>query len=137
MVTTDPAAHLAWTVGEAAPFEVSSIDPVQAVADYRRHVMDTKGAGLDADGRANLAEDLRSPCTEEVAVFQAFAAAVEQSAHRFVVMDTAPTGHTPTHSPQPVQRPARCMACMVWTNSFSFTLSSCVIQCGSRLSDTQ
>ena len=94
LTTTDPAAHLAWTVGEAAPFEVSSIDPVQAVADYRRHVMDTKGAGLDADGRANLAEDLRSPCTEEVAVFQAFAAAVEQSAHRFVVMDTAPTGHT-------------------------------------------
>lgn len=94
LTTTDPAAHLAWTVGEAAPFEVSSIDPAQAVADYRRHVMDTKGASLDADGRANLAEDLRSPCTEEVAVFQAFAAAVEQSAHRFVVMDTAPTGHT-------------------------------------------
>lgn len=94
LTTTDPAAHLAWTVGEAAPFEVSSIDPAQAVADYRRHVMETKGATLDADGRANLAEDLRSPCTEEVAVFQAFAAAVEQSAHRFVVMDTAPTGHT-------------------------------------------
>lgn len=56
--------------------------------------METKGASLDAEGRANLAEDLRSPCTEEVAVFQAFAAAVEQSAHRFVVMDTAPTGHT-------------------------------------------
>lgn len=94
LTTTDPAAHLAWTVGEAAPFEASSIDPAQAVADYRRHVMDTKGASLDAEGRANLAEDLRSPCTEEVAVFQAFAAAVEQSAHRFVVMDTAPTGHT-------------------------------------------
>ncbi len=94
LTTTDPAAHLAWTVGEAAPFEVSSIDPAQAVADYRRHVMETKGATLDADGQANLAEDLRSPCTEEVAVFQAFAAAVEQSAHRFVVMDTAPTGHT-------------------------------------------
>lgn len=94
LTTTDPAAHLAWTVGDSAAFEVSSIDPAQAVTDYREHVMATKGANLDADGRASLAEDLRSPCTEEVAVFQAFAAAVEQSAHRFVVMDTAPTGHT-------------------------------------------
>lgn len=54
----------------------------------------TKGASLDGEGRANLAEDLRSPCTEEVAIFQAFSAAVEQVGHRFVVMDTAPTGHT-------------------------------------------
>lgn len=94
LTTTDPAAHLAWTVGEDAGIEVSSIDPEQAVADYRRHVMETKGAELDEEGRANLAEDLRSPCTEEVAVFQAFQEAVEQSDRRFVVMDTAPTGHT-------------------------------------------
>lgn len=94
LTTTDPAAHLKLTVGDEAPFEVSSIDPERAVADYRQHVMDTKGANLDAEGQANLAEDLRSPCTEEVAVFQAFSAAVKQSTDRFVVMDTAPTGHT-------------------------------------------
>ena len=94
LTTTDPAAHLSWTVGDEGTFEVSSIDPTKAVEDYRRHVMETKGAALDDAGRANLAEDLRSPCTEEVAVFQAFAAAVEQSTHRFVIMDTAPTGHT-------------------------------------------
>lgn len=94
LTTTDPAAHLTWTVGNSVGFEVASIDPAQAVADYRQHVMETKGANLDAEGLANLAEDLRSPCTEEVAVFQAFSTAVEQSAHRFVVMDTAPTGHT-------------------------------------------
>lgn len=94
LTTTDPAAHLAWTLGGEAPMEVSGIDPHRAVADYRRRAMETRGAGLDEQGRANLAEDLRSPCTEEVAVFEAFAAAVEQSSRRFVVMDTAPTGHT-------------------------------------------
>ncbi len=94
LTTTDPAAHLAWTVGDSGAFEVSSIDPARAVAEYRRHVMETKGASLDAEGRANLAEDLRSPCTEEVAVFQAFSKAVAEARRRFVVMDTAPTGHT-------------------------------------------
>ncbi len=94
LTTTDPAAHLAWTVGGDAPFEVSSIDPDRAVAEYRAHVMATKGATLDEEGRANLAEDLRSPCTEEVAVFQSFSRAVAQSDRRFVIMDTAPTGHT-------------------------------------------
>jgi arsenite-transporting ATPase len=52
------------------------------------------GRGLDAGGRALLEEDLRSPCTEEVAVFRAFARIVAQGRDRFVVLDTAPTGHT-------------------------------------------
>ncbi|WP_182050937.1 arsenical pump-driving ATPase [Changpingibacter yushuensis] len=94
LTTTDPAAHVKWTVGAGAPFEVSSIDPEAATREYREHVMATKGASLDEEGRANLAEDLRSPCTEEVAVFQSFSRAVAQSDTRFVVMDTAPTGHT-------------------------------------------
>ncbi|CEG88301.1 arsenical pump-driving ATPase [Propionibacterium freudenreichii] len=94
LTTTDPAAHLDWTIAGQAPFDVTSIDPEVATRQYRDHVMATKGASLDEQGRANLAEDLRSPCTEEVAVFQSFAQAVEQSDHRFVVMDTAPTGHT-------------------------------------------
>ncbi len=95
LTTTDSAAHLAWTLGpHGAPFEVSSIDPEAATREYRDHVMATKGASLDDEGRANLAEDLRSPCTEEVAVYHAFSQAVAQADHRFVVMDTAPTGHT-------------------------------------------
>jgi arsenite-transporting ATPase len=53
-----------------------------------------KGAGLDAAGRSALAEDLRSPCTDEVAVFQQFSHVVFESRRRFVVLDTAPTGHT-------------------------------------------
>ena len=56
--------------------------------------MQSAGAGLDVAGQSLLAEDLRSPCTEEIAVFRAFAEAVAEGTDRFVVLDTAPTGHT-------------------------------------------
>jgi arsenite-transporting ATPase len=94
--TTDPAAHIAAAVaGEALPnLTVSRIDPSVETAQYTEEVMRTAGANLDAAGRALLAEDLRSPCTEEIAVFRAFAAAVAQAKDQFVVLDTAPTGHT-------------------------------------------
>lgn len=93
LTTTDPAAHLDPSLASDR-LRVSSIDPQQVTADYRARVMASKGATLDAAGRAALAEDLRSPCTEEVAVFQAFSKAVAEARRRFVVMDTAPTGHT-------------------------------------------
>ena len=73
---------------------MSSIDPVEATRVYREHVLATKGAALDEQGRSMLAEDLRSPCTEEVAVFQAFSRIIGESRHKYVVVDTAPTGHT-------------------------------------------
>jgi arsenite-transporting ATPase len=93
--TTDPAAHLADTVGEIhTTLRLSRIDPVEATEQYRQRVLRSRGAGLDEQGRAALAEDLRSPCTEEVAVFQAFSRLVHESRRRFVVVDTAPTGHT-------------------------------------------
>jgi arsenite-transporting ATPase len=94
--TTDPAAHIAAAVaGETYPnLTVSRIDPVAETAKYSQEVMTNAGAGLDASGRALLEEDLRSPCTEEIAVFRAFADAVAEGANRFVVLDTAPTGHT-------------------------------------------
>jgi arsenite/tail-anchored protein-transporting ATPase len=57
-------------------------------------VLETKGKDLDDAGKALLAEDLRSPCTEEIAVFQAFSRAIRQAREKFVVVDTAPTGHT-------------------------------------------
>lgn len=95
LTTTDPAAHLTDTVaGEIENLRVSRIDPHEATRVYRERVLATKGAGLDEAGRATLAEDLRSPCTEEVAVFQAFSKVVHESRHTFVVVDTAPTGHT-------------------------------------------
>ncbi|MCE5288120.1 MAG: arsenical pump-driving ATPase [Nocardiaceae bacterium] len=93
--TTDPAANLAETVGgELEHLQVSRIDPARAVADYRARVMAAKGAKLDDAGRAALTEDLQSPCTAEIAVFQAFSHVIADSRHRFVVLDTAPTGHT-------------------------------------------
>lgn len=94
--TTDPAAHIAAAVAgqTMANLTVSRIDPVAETARYSNEVMQSAGAGLDESGKALLAEDLRSPCTEEIAVFRAFADAVAEGTNRFVVLDTAPTGHT-------------------------------------------
>jgi arsenite-transporting ATPase len=95
LTTTDPAAHLAETLGQDLPrLTVSRIDPDEETARYREQIMSTKGKGLDAAGLAILEEDLRSPCTEEIAVFQAFSRAIRESTRKFVDMDTAPTGHT-------------------------------------------
>ncbi len=95
LTTSDPAAHLSETLdGSLENLTVSRIDPRTETENYRQHVLDTKGAKLDAEGRALLEEDLRSPCTEEIAVFQAFSRIIRESGKKFVVMDTAPTGHT-------------------------------------------
>jgi len=95
LTTTDPAAHITETLsGDMPGLTVERIDPEIEVARYHEHVMTTKGQGLDAQARAMLEEDLRSPCTEEIAVFQAFSKVIRESARQFVVMDTAPTGHT-------------------------------------------
>jgi len=93
--TTDPAAHLDYSVGGAiGGLDVTRIDPVAETAAYAAEVLATAGADLDTAGRALLEEDLRSPCTEEIAVFRAFARTVALGAEQFVVIDTAPTGHT-------------------------------------------
>ncbi|TVR98047.1 MAG: arsenical pump-driving ATPase [Rhodospirillales bacterium] len=95
LTTTDPAAHLAETVdGAVRGLRVGRIDPAEETRRYRDHVLATKGKGLDVETRAMLEEDLRSPCTEEIAVFQAFSRVIRESNRQFVVMDTAPTGHT-------------------------------------------
>lgn len=95
LTTSDPAAHLAETLsGTLDNLTVSRIDPHAETERYRRHVLETKGAQLDAQGRALLEEDLRSPCTEEIAVFQAFSRIIREAGKQYVVMDTAPTGHT-------------------------------------------
>lgn len=95
LTTSDPAAHLTETLSETLDnLSVSRIDPHAETERYRQHVLETKGAKLDAQGRALLEEDLRSPCTEEIAVFQAFSRIIREAGRKFVVMDTAPTGHT-------------------------------------------
>jgi arsenite-transporting ATPase len=93
--TTDPAAHLAATLGaEVAGLEAGRIDPVAETRQYSEQVQAKAAPSLDEQGKALLEEDLRSPCTEEVAVFSAFAQVVARGEHGFVVLDTAPTGHT-------------------------------------------
>ncbi len=95
LTTSDPAAHLADTLnGSLDNLTVSRIDPHAETERYRNHVLETKAAQLDAQGRALLEEDLRSPCTEEIAVFQAFSRIIREAGKKYVVMDTAPTGHT-------------------------------------------
>jgi arsenite/tail-anchored protein-transporting ATPase len=122
LTTTDPAAHVEDAARERpATLRVSRIDPAVETRRYTDDVLATAGQGLDAQGRALLEEDLRSPCTEEIAVFRAFADVVARGEEQFVVIDTAPTGHTlllldaaeayhrevlrkPSGSPEAVQR---------------------------------
>jgi arsenite-transporting ATPase len=124
LTTTDPAAHVeqaARDLGATPSLTITRIDPELETRRYTEEVLATAGNGLDAQGKALLEEDLRSPCTEEIAVFRAFAETVARGEDRYVVIDTAPTGHTlllldaaesyhrevlkkPSGSPEAVQR---------------------------------
>ena len=93
--TTDPAAHLAGTLdGDVPGLRVDRIDPKVETQRYVEKIMAAKSSSLDAQEQALLLEDLRSPCTEEVAVFHAFSRIVGEGRSAFVVLDTAPTGHS-------------------------------------------
>ncbi|MES2090691.1 MAG: ArsA-related P-loop ATPase, partial [Pseudomonadota bacterium] len=93
--TTDPAAHLAITLeGELPGLQVGRIDPKLETQRYIDKIMAARSPGLDEQERALLLEDLQSPCTEEVAVFHAFSRTVAEARSAFVVLDTAPTGHS-------------------------------------------
>ncbi len=93
--TTDPAAHLTGTlVGEVPGLRVDRIDPIAETQRYVDKIMAAKGPKLDAQEKALMLEDLRSPCAEEVAVFHAFSRVVSEARSAFVVLDTAPTGHS-------------------------------------------
>jgi arsenite-transporting ATPase len=95
LTTTDPAAHVSLVVdGALDGLTVDRIDPVTETARYIEKIMATRGRDLDDADRALVREDLASPCTEEVAVFHAFSRIVAEARGAFVVMDTAPTGHT-------------------------------------------
>ena len=97
LTTTDPAAHLAYTFAGSETrdnLSISSINPQIEVERYKQTVLANAGNGLSDEELAYLQEDLESPCTEEIALFQAFAAVVEKSENEIVVIDTAPTGHT-------------------------------------------
>lgn len=95
LTTTDPAAHVASALNGSLPnLKVGRIDPRAETEAYVTKIMATKGRELDEQGKALLLEDLQSPCTEEVAVFHAFSRVVNEARSAFVVLDTAPTGHS-------------------------------------------
>lgn len=95
LTTTDPAAHVADALnGSLDGLKVGRIDPKAETAAYIAKIMATRGKDLDDEGRALMLEDLQSPCTEEVAVFHAFSRVVNEARSSFVVLDTAPTGHS-------------------------------------------
>lgn len=98
LTTTDPAAHVQDFINQLseipANLSIDRIDPKVETQRYMDKVMAQKGQKLDEEGKNLLLEDLKSPCTEEVAVFHAFSKAISESKRKFVVMDTAPTGHT-------------------------------------------
>jgi arsenite-transporting ATPase len=98
LTTTDPAAHIRDFINQLdelpKTLTVERIDPKVETKRYVDKIVEQKGSTLDDEGRKLLLEDLKSPCTEEVAVFHAFSSAIYKAKRQFVVMDTAPTGHT-------------------------------------------
>jgi arsenite/tail-anchored protein-transporting ATPase len=94
LTTTDPAAHLKFVLDESYGITLSSIDEKEELAKYKEEVLSKARETMSEDDLEYVEEDLKSPCTQEIAVFRAFAEIVERSENEVVVIDTAPTGHT-------------------------------------------
>lgn len=94
LTTTDPAAHLRFVIDEGYGITLSSIDEKEELEKYKEEVLSKARETLSGTDIEYIEEDLRSPCTQEIAVFRAFADIVEKSENEVVVIDTAPTGHT-------------------------------------------
>ncbi|HML35204.1 arsenical pump-driving ATPase [Sporomusa sphaeroides] len=94
LTTTDPAAHLQFVISESANITTSRIDEQAELKKYQDEILAKARETMSAEDVAYVEEDLRSPCTQEIAVFRAFAQIVEKAEEAVVVIDTAPTGHT-------------------------------------------
>ena len=94
LTTTDPAAHLKFVIEENENISMSHIDEKIELKRYQEEVLSKARATMSAEDIAYVEEDLRSPCTQEIAVFRAFAEIVDKAENEVVVIDTAPTGHT-------------------------------------------
>jgi arsenite/tail-anchored protein-transporting ATPase len=94
LTTTDPAAHLKYIIQEREGITLSHVDEEAELKKYKEEVLSKARETMSEDDIAYIEEDLRSPCTQEIAVFRAFAQIVEKSENEVVVIDTAPTGHT-------------------------------------------
>lgn len=94
LTTTDPAAHLKFVMDKTSGITMSHIDEKEELHRYQEEVLSKARETMSADDVAYVEEDLRSPCTQEIAVFRAFADVVDRAENEVVVIDTAPTGHT-------------------------------------------
>ena len=95
LTTTDPAAHLKFVLDETSGVSMSHIDEAEELKKYQNEVLSkARASGMSDEDIAYVEEDLRSPCTQEIAVFRAFAEIVQKADDQVVVIDTAPTGHT-------------------------------------------
>lgn len=94
LTTTDPAAHLKFVMSETDKITMSHIDEKEELKKYQQEVLNKARETMSEEDLAYIEEDLRSPCTQEIAVFRAFADIVEKAEDQIVVIDTAPTGHT-------------------------------------------
>ncbi|MDR2833519.1 MAG: arsenical pump-driving ATPase [Streptococcaceae bacterium] len=94
LASTDPADHLSLYVKDLPNISISHIDEEKELADYKEEILAKARQNMNAADLAYVEEDLRSPCTQEIAVFRAFAEIVAKSEEEIVVIDTAPTGHT-------------------------------------------
>lgn len=94
LTSTDPADHLRYVFEGAENITLSKIDEKQELLNYQEEVLSKARETMSEDDLAYVEEDLRSPCTQEIAVFRAFAEIVDKAENEVVVIDTAPTGHT-------------------------------------------
>ena len=94
LATTDPAAHLKFVISESVNIKSSKIDEKEELRKYKKEVLSKARETISEEDIAYIEEDLRSPCTQEIAVFRAFANIVDKAENEVVVIDTAPTGHT-------------------------------------------
>lgn len=94
LTTTDPAAHLKFVINETSGITLSHIDEKAELEKYQKEVLTKARETMSEEDIAYVEEDLRSPCTQEIAIFRAFAEVVEKADDQIVVIDTAPTGHT-------------------------------------------
>lgn len=94
LATTDPADHIKYMIDSSSGISMSHIDEKEELKKYQDEVLENARKTMSDDDIAYIEEDLRSPCTQEIAVFRAFAELVEKADDEIVVIDTAPTGHT-------------------------------------------
>lgn len=94
LATTDPADHIKYMIDSSSGISMSHIDEKEELKKYQDEVLENARKTMSEDDVAYIEEDLRSPCTQEIAVFRAFAELVEKADDEIVVIDTAPTGHT-------------------------------------------